>query len=575
VSLAAKLANQFGFFVYPDSYYYLLLATNFVSSGRSGGTLGVGGMPFPPPGYAAMKATYPIATAGAMALGLGVEAAGRAVTVGAAVLSVAVAYWAVRRLLESRPAGILAAAFTALSYGLTYWAGFVLSDSLSILLAFVLLGMLARSREDEWSNRGDVASGLVLALLLLSRPTYFVALPLLLLLAVRRFGWTTKRLTTAGVSCLFAVSAVAVVFFPPAAFSASVLVRLLPVLGAALAIGALAVVGIDRMGRRVLGDGAGIDEAAGAAIMSAPAAKGLLALACVVPGAVLLQWALSTTGLADPFPGLANFAARDAAVLVALVPGAFALVRARRLDTAAILLVSAVVLLGVYWWVEPRESRYLTHILPFLVPVASAVALLLRPSKARGTAAAASLTGAPGPSVRVRVVSVAVASAIAVALLGQGFLSFGRRLPEFLKTNYPLEVSSRVRPYVRADDTLLTAIPWPYHFYLGRPAWGAAVALSDRYLDYLPAGTALLVLEDAPMRFHYPELAEALAQTLDAYEVARFDVPTQYQYGYTGIADPAPVVLYRLTAGQLESAVRRAGVPLRTGAPSQQADEPK
>ena len=33
-------------------------------------------------------------------------------------------------------------------------------------------------------------------------------------------------------------------------------------------------------------------------------------------------------------------------------------------------------MLGVYYWVEPRESRYLIHLLPFMIPVAAATVML-------------------------------------------------------------------------------------------------------------------------------------------------------------------------------------------------------
>ncbi len=136
LSAFSKVVNQFKFFIYPDSYYYLLIARNLLTNGHPTGTLGPGGMPFPPPGYAAMKATFPMLAAAVMAFGLPAEQTGHLVSGAAAVLAVPMAFFATWRLLRSKPAALAAAALVAVSYGVTYWAGFVMSDSVSVLLGF-------------------------------------------------------------------------------------------------------------------------------------------------------------------------------------------------------------------------------------------------------------------------------------------------------------------------------------------------------------------------------------------------------------------------------------------------------
>ncbi|NTU72392.1 MAG: hypothetical protein HGB10_11325 [Coriobacteriia bacterium] len=540
LSAVAKAINQFRFFIFPDSYYYLLIARNLLDHGHPTGTLGAGGMPFPPAGYAAMKSTFPMAVAAVMAFRLPAEQAGHLVAAAGAVLAVPVAFWAVWRLLDSRGAGLTAAALIATSYGITYWSGFVMSDSLSVLLALAVLGLVAKERPDELSNAGDIGTGVIAALLLLSRPTYFVALPLLLWMGFSAFGWTWKRVATAVVACVLPVAVISAFWFPPPAYTMRILVRLLPVIGAAAVVAVVAV--LVMRGRRAHGATAGGDARDGAgrgtAVSAAMERVGRVAyyLLAVVPLLIyLLQLAATRIGGGQsPFLALHRFVARDWVSVVFLVVGAYALDRAHRRDVGGALLASIVVLLGVYYWVEPRDSRYLVHLLPFMVPVVGATALLPKLAANAGRIALAALI-------------------VSVGVLGVRGLS--RAEADFLTTDYPREVAAGLAPALGAGGTLITGLPWAYHFRTDLPAWSAATDSVLQFASYVPDDAKVLLLADASLHVGHPELSSAVASTFADRQVLSFSVPVEFLYGYSSLADTEPVRLYELTAAEMRSLV--------------------
>jgi hypothetical protein len=543
LSAFSKAVNQFKFFIYPDSYYYLLIARNLLTNRHPTGTLGVGGMPFPPPGYAAMKSTFPMLVAAVMATGLPAEKTGHLVAVAAAVLAVPLAFIATWRLLRSKTAALAGAALVAVSYGLTYWAGFVMSDSVSVLLGFALLAALAADRPDELSNPGDIGVGVVAAFLLLSRPTYFVALPLLVWMGFSAFGWTWKRLATAALACVLPVAVISAFWFPPPSFSGKVLLNLLPIIAGAAVVALVAVLIMRRAGER--------GSASPAWDRATRIAYYLLATAPVAAYAV--QRAFVFAGAASPFVALDRFVPRDVATVVFILIGAVAIDLARRREIGGALLGSAVIMLGVYFWVEPRESRYLIHLLPFLIPVAAATAML--------PALNASADGPPSRRADRPAWTRIAASAAVAGLVGsmalQGWRGLSHAEASFLATDYPREVAAGIRPALGDGQFLVTALPWAYHFRVGMPAWGANNAPIEQFTSYVPADTRVLFLADSSMRLHYPELASAVATRFAGAEIRSFTVPSEYLYGYASTVDSEPVRLYQLSAAQLRSLVTR------------------
>jgi hypothetical protein len=230
---------------------------------------------------------------------------------------------------------------------------------------------------------------------------------------------------------------------------------------------------------------------------------------------------ISATYGTSLFVGLGRFAVRDVATLLALLPGSWMLAKRRRWDIAFALNAAALALLIVYYWAEPRESRYLTHLLPFMIPAAAGVALKTR-RQSEGSRI-----------VPVRIARVAASAAVLVAVAAavgvQGVESIKTADADFLESAYPREVAEGLVGHVPPGSTVLTALPWPYYFHLRETTWGAGAAYSTESLELLPKNRMIFVLEDASFRFHDRRLAKALSKVSDP--VVEFQVPIGYLYG--------------------------------------------
>jgi 4-amino-4-deoxy-L-arabinose transferase-like glycosyltransferase len=527
VSLVAKLAHTFEYLVYPDSYFYLLTARNIAQRGVPWGQLGPGGMWFPPSEYASMKLTYPVLVTAGILAGLPAERAGHAVSIACAVLAVPAVWWAVRRLTGSSPASVLAAALVATSPTLTLWTGFVMSDSASLMLAFVMLGLMAHRRDDEFSQLGDIAVGIVAAALVLSRPTYVVTLPLLAWGMWRGFGWTPKRAATALVSGALLLSVLALAWFPEARYAVGIGSRLLPV--AAVGVAGVALVLLIGAIARFLRTYRVLDRVA--RIIAVTLAALFVAFRIVE----------SPTAMRLPFSyyGLAEFGVWETATILLLVFGAWALARHDAKLTTA-LLGCALVMTAVNYWLEPVESRYLLQLSAFLIPVAASSVMLLQ----------LDWTG----STRRRLLSALVCGVVAVALVSAVVLQTKVWLKPPFKAKYAagypaLVAEKAVTFFSPADDVVVAALPWPMYYHTSRAVWGMGSLYDPEFVGSIDPSTSVLVVCDASMRHHYPVASSAIAIALDP--VAMFRVPSMYLYGYEAIEDRYPVELYRMKAADL------------------------
>lgn len=567
VAAAGKLVNTFGFFIYPDSYYYLLVAENLANRGRILGSLGPGGMPFPPAGYAAAKVTYPLVVALLIKLGLATEAAGHWASIAAAVAAVPLAYIATRRLFGSTAAGLCAAAIMATSFGLTYWTGFVMSDSLSVALALGVLLLAAKRRDDEFTNAGDMATGAAVAFLLLSRPTYAAILPPLIWLCATEFDWTLRRLVTATVSGMFVVSFVAWAWFPPIGVTGSILLKVLPVLLGALLLGSAVVMAPGQLRRRTRKDEGSHDstvplqdQAPGGVSPRAVSVwgVGVRMAAAVFPFLWVLDWALHAAGYPYLYGGFARFGFRDPAALFALLPGAWYLSTRRQRPVAGALLAGALSLLAIYYWAEPRESRYLIHLLPLLVPVSAAAMLPVIETfvpRVRGHVRREPLRQLPAAALAV----------VLVASIGwQTARSLRGSTNSFLKTSYPREVASAIGDSLATSDRgrsrtfLISALPWPYYYHLRLPAWGIGVLKPSALSNMIPPNSEVVLLSDASLRFHFRKLADRIDALFARNKVFEGNVDSLYQYGYAVVPDRTEVRAYRLTCAKLATALFEA-----------------
>jgi len=232
--------------------------------------------------------------------------------------------------------------------------------------------------------------------------------------------------------------------------------------------------------------------------------------------------------------------------VLVLVPGAFALSRAGRGRVAGVLVGAALAMLGVYLWVEPRESRYLVHLLPFLIPVAGSVAILPESWLIGGAwARTARKSAAPW--------AAAVGIALSAVLAVQAAPGLTHAKAWFLSSDYSREVASRMRGVLRGGEILVAAEPWTMHYRLGAPVWGAGDITSEGFRDAVSADVSVVVLRDTAMRFHDPGLYGALRPSAAGTAALTFEVESPYQYGFEIVPASEPITVVRMPAGRLRA----------------------
>lgn len=531
----ARLVHIYKFFIYPDSYYYLLLADNLRRGGRLYGRLGPRGMRFPPIGSAIFKPVFPALIALVDFATDNLEFSGRIVGIGASVGSILLIYLLGARLFGSRLTGLFSALLLAVSFNHIFWSGFIMGDSVSLfVLLAVLLAALRRDRP-EYGNPLDFAAGFAFALLFLARATYVVVIPGLLWLMAAEYDWRKERWLTALSAGCAALAAIALSMLPP-------VVQLMPVVWGAVPtlLGALVVIAVSGtgflLGRRL---GLRIDSGPGRLIADT---------------AFLLMIAAPVLAQSVFYPGLHRFILNDPLLCVLGVLG-FVLVYyspKRRLSIFCVL--SSVLLLAVYRRAAAWEWRYLVQALPFLIlPGAWAAETILT-------------TLAGYVSRRRTLARVGAFVGLAVIALSFG-LTIKRSLTpaagEFTTESYPARVSRLARPALARysqNTILITALPWGYYYHLRFSTWGFDERQPQKVLRYLPKKGPILVISDLPLTLQSPGIVQSLATLRNVRKVASFPMGPEFRWGRAGGPREHRVTIYELDYDQLAKAVRLTGV---------------
>lgn len=533
VGLWARLIHIYNFFVYPDSYYYLLLADNLRHSGRLYGRLGPRGMRFPPIGSAIFKPVYP-ALVGLVDFGLNnSEMSGHIVAIGASLASIFLIYLLGARLFDSRWTGMISALLMAVSFNLIFWSGFIMGDSLSLMLLLVVLVLALRSDRPEYGNALDFAAGVSIAFLFLSRATFIVIMPGLLWLMTVEYGWQKERRLTALSSGCATLALTAVLILPPLGQFAPVAKEAAPILLSALAAVALLALGF--LAARRLGFNADI---AFLLLLAAP----ILAQAA--------NFIMAGEAGKIFYPGLQRFVANDPLISVIGVAGLFWLYRSPNRRLSVFFALSIFLLLIVYYQVAGWEGRYLIQALPFLIlPGAWAAAnvLIAWPGYLRQGQTLARTGAVCGMAALLLVFGLTLQRALTPA---SGVL---------LKPSYEARVSRLARPALARypkETVLIAALPWGYYYHLRFSTWGLDARQPGKVLRFLPKQGSFLVVMDAPLRLQFPAVAKRLAALKNAGQATSFQIAQGYSSGQLSIAGKHEVIIYELDYGRLAKALQ-------------------
>lgn len=181
--LRLRAISSFEF--YTDSYNFMLMAQEFVHSGRMNGTLGPAGeifIPSPSPFY---KWGYSLMMSLPVALGVEPEWAGHGVAFLAGILCPLAAFAFLLGLSHKTGVALAGFALMIFSYDAVTWSGFVLTDVPALATGLLGLALLTHAKRGvHW-----VLSGLLIGWAAIERSELLsLALPCLLILLNQRSG---------------------------------------------------------------------------------------------------------------------------------------------------------------------------------------------------------------------------------------------------------------------------------------------------------------------------------------------------------------------------------------------------
>ena len=530
----ARLVHIYKFFVYPDSYYYLLLADNFRHYGRLYGRLGPRGMRFPPIGSAIFKPVFPTVVALVDFATNNLGLSGRIVGVGASVGSILLVYPLGARLFGSRSTGLIAALLLAVSFNHIFWSGFIMGDSVSLFLLLVVLLAALRRDRPEYGNPLDFAAGFAFTLLLLSRATYVVVMPGLLWLMAVEYDWRKERWLTALSAGCAAFALIALSILPPVG-------QLMPVVSGAFPtlLGALVIIAVSGtgflIGKRLCFR---LDTGLGRRIVDT-------AFLLLIAAPILAQSAF--------YPGLHRFALNDPLLCALGVLGLVLVYYSPKRRLGIFFVLSSTLLPAVYWRAAAWEWRYLIQALPFLIlPGARAAEIVF-----------AALVG----HVSQRRTLARVGALLGLAVIALSFaLTIRRALTpatgEFTTESYPARVSRLARPALARypkNTILITALPWGYYYHLRFSTWGFDEHQPEKILRYLPKNGPVLVISDLPLTLQSPRIVKSLEALRNVRKIASFPMSPEFRWGRAGASRKHRVAIYELDYDGLAKAVRPTG----------------
>jgi hypothetical protein len=345
VGVLLRLHNSSIYLFYPDSYQNLMVANNIRDNRSLVGPLGADGVLYPDffgwtrPVYASLIAVSSLFVTDTV---LGA----RAIALIAGILCIPASYllaWRyTRRLLPST----LAALLVTICSSLVIWGGFVLTESLGVLMLLILLERFFNSLNKP-SNIGswsDITVGIMFSLAVLTRYEYVLIMVPMIILIINRSRNRAWKITNIFIPSFLLIGFTFLYLSSP--YSASSLWAQLQDLFY-IASGTSLVCLVAYASRKYWLN------------LKLPRISNYyyLLIALVITGAAVLI-----------YDGLRRFVINDFLIAILAFVGFRLMFGLKRHKPAGLLLLVSAVLLGaVYYRINPGMERYQTHLLPFLI----------------------------------------------------------------------------------------------------------------------------------------------------------------------------------------------------------------
>lgn len=546
-----RFVNISPFKIYPDTYVNLITALNISDYGSVVGFLGDAGMVYPDffmwtrPFFALTLLVVNFFTGD-------LNTAGVYISFAASVLTLPLIFVLLKKIFQNNNTALGGTVIGALSFNHIVWSGFVQTEALGVFLMTVFLVLLFSNlkRKPEPADFWDVSTGVALVAAVLCRYEYIlVAIPAALLL----FNSTEKnskksplmrqiKLINILASFLLVGSVAFSQLYPvPGTFRvfSEQLSSLLKIAGG-LSV-AVFVLFFLRINFRLSVWNHIVQRAELFTVISIwfMAVLMIFNYLGILPNQLLI------------LSGYADFFSTD------FVPGIFVLIgitfwwKSKTSNPGIVFaLISIALLAPIYYRVNPDMARYLVHLLPFFLIIASyglgRVFLYTRNFQPKSLAPMA-------------------LTAVFLPFLIQGILSFQgiRQLDQgaWFKTGYEEESAllfkERTKTYgLKIDDPLVIAsFPEPYFFVTRFSTYSLADQYPYIYIDDSMNSHEVLLIQDMGMHDIFPSFSVLIDKKLQDFLVDDYLVGIDYRYGNYSKPEAYPVRVFKLTLGQLKAII--------------------
>jgi hypothetical protein len=536
-----RYSNISPFKFYPDAYQNLIVAKNIAEYHSVFGPLGQDGLVYP---YFLMwtRPIYPLMINGLSWVTQNPIRSAELISLLAGMVGIPIAYLFIRSIFRSSQIGLCGALLIALSFNHTAWGGFIYTETTGVLIMLLVLWRFYARLESssKWLEGHDLVLGCLLGLGILARYEY-VLLIFPILLWTLLYGQTPKvKLANIIMATIFTVSMLLLWLYPISYASYLVFSQLQSFLAIAFICGFVFLIWFSSyifrspILQHIKSIAQRVDHK-----YSKPLGLTILLLVSI---ALTLQ-ILSPFNLPIETHAMREFFRTDFMLGISTLIGLILfLLKKQYRKYFYLVMIVLVMMVPVYYKINPTMQRYWTHLIPFLlIPASYGLYTVVR-----------------FPLLRMRrkelILGISSLILILTVVFGQAFLTWQGiklwNLGSWHQTSYD-EKSARIfgERFLSNDHIIISALPESYFYYTGMSTRSILesdqppfIALDERYNN-----RKLYIVEDMGMTDIFPNFSKFLDTKLQGFKVGEYWVGTSYHYSIRTEPEIHPVQVYEIT----------------------------
>lgn len=546
-----RLSNLSPFKFYPDSYQNLIVAQNILNYHSVFGKLGNAGMFYPDfimwtrPGYPLIINLVSLITNNPVL-------SAQIINFVTGVLAIPVAYLFIRKVFHSNTAGLIACLITAISFNLIVWGGFIYTESLGILLILILLWRLFENsgNKSKLADINDFMTGLIFCLSTFTRYEYSILIIPITYLVLTASPSPYKKLTNIFVSGAFFSSIILSQLYPIQELGNIIslqLSRLLLIFLTSAVSLISAIILYKFKFFRLIKSGWVNFFIAGFLWSSA-----LLMVVQLLFGEKIVPLYYQLTGIR-------NFFTNDFLLGFFTLIGITLMLKDKSLKTLVyFVIISAFLLLPVYYNINPQMQRYTTHLLPLLlIPASFAGWRIFEFFQMKSKTL---------PKYPVLFLLIFILLLCQIIFSFDGIKDWNNG--SWFRESYEEKSAKLLNEKLPKDEDylLISALPEAYYFFTGRST--QSILTKDQspflYIDPGLDSREVYVISDMGMSDLFPNFNNFLSLNLKSEKIFEYWVHETYHYSIKSKLEDQPVMVYKTTIGKLKDKINQ-----KTQLPSQ------